>query len=180
MPGEVPPWRTALSAALQRGSKAPEARYVQLATVDGHGLPRNRTVVFRGFGPASQLLVLTDARSQKVGELTAQPRAEVCWYLAATREQFRLRSHCTLHGAGATGDWAQLRTELWQARGARGQAEWLGTVPAEALREAVDDFVLLVCDVQHAEHLQLRTDPHTETVWSRMGDAWTTQILRGG
>ena len=177
----VPPWRTALTAALQRGSKAPEARYVQLATVDaGSGLPRNRSVVFRGFGPASELLVLTDARSRKMTELRTQPGAEVCWYLAATREQFRLRVHCQPHGSDASGDWGRLRHDLWQARGARGQAEWLGAVPAEALTTAVDDFVLLACTVQHAEHLQLRTDPHTETVWRLSDQGWVTQVLRGG
>ena len=153
---------------------------MQLATVDALGCPRNRSVVFRGFGPTSELLVLTDARSRKMAELQAQSTAEICWYLAATREQFRLQVRCALHGAGAQGVWASLRTELWQARGARGQAEWLGAVPASALAEAVDDFVLLVCEVQQAEHLQLRTDPHTEVVWQRAGAGWNTAVLRGG
>ena len=61
-----------------------------MATVRGDGRPACRTVVFRGFVEKSeQLTFVTDARSEKVGELGRQAACELCWYLPGTREQFR-------------------------------------------------------------------------------------------
>jgi pyridoxamine 5'-phosphate oxidase len=39
---------------------------------------------------ADALTIVTDARSNKVGECALNPRAEVCWYFPKTREQFRV------------------------------------------------------------------------------------------
>ena len=86
-----------MARALKRNRGNAAARYCQLATVRGDGRPACRTVVFRGFlgGPedtaedASRLTFVTDARSEKVGELGQQPACELCWYLPGTREQFR-------------------------------------------------------------------------------------------
>lgn len=48
-PAGDPSWRTLLQAALHRNRSDAGVRYLQLATVDPWGHPRNRTVVFRGF-----------------------------------------------------------------------------------------------------------------------------------
>ena len=93
----APAWREGVARALKRNRGNAAARYCQLATVRGDGRPACRTVVFRGFlgGPedtaedASRLTFVTDARSEKVGELGQQPACELCWYLPGTREQFR-------------------------------------------------------------------------------------------
>lgn len=172
MPVPLPPWRAVLTAALQRHRTQPISRYLQLATVDDGGRPHNRTVVFRGFGPASEVLVLTDARSGKVAHLQRNPAAEACWYFAGTREQFRLTLHIALHDASATGAWAVLRRDLWQARKAAGQAEWLGFVPDAPLAEPVDAFVLLAGTVQVVDHLSLRPSPHEQVRYALTADGW--------
>ena len=50
-------------------------------------MPSNRTVVFRGFAPEdphASLLIVTDARSDKMAHFGANPHAEVCWYRLRT------------------------------------------------------------------------------------------------
>ena len=161
-----------LTAALQRGRTKPETRYLQLATLGLDGRVRNRSVVFRGFGPESELLVLTDARSRKCSELAADPRAEVCWYLPVTREQFRLEVEVDRFAAGAPPAWAKLRQDLWEARGAQGQAEWLGAIPAAPVPLAVEAFVLLACRVSTVDHLELRPRPQQHSRYRRCDQGW--------
>ena len=166
-----------LTAALQRGRTKPETRYLQLATLGLDGRVRNRSVVFRGFGPDSELLVLTDARSAKVDELAADPRAEVCWYLPVTREQFRLEVEVDCFAEGAPPAWAQLRQDLWEARGATGQAEWLGAIPDAPVPLAVDVFVLLACRVSAADHLELRPKPQQHSRYRLLDERWEFTAL---
>lgn len=85
------PWKEVMQRALKRNSKNRESKYMQIATVRPDGRPANRTVVFRGFlGDKDQLTFVTDSRSRKVGEIAHNAWGEVAWYLADTREQFRL------------------------------------------------------------------------------------------
>ncbi|MFN5729491.1 MAG: pyridoxamine 5'-phosphate oxidase, partial [Pseudanabaena sp.] len=42
-------WRSHLARSLHQHRNQPEARFLQLATIDLDQRPRNRTVVFRGF-----------------------------------------------------------------------------------------------------------------------------------
>ena len=75
----------------------PAHRYVQLATVRADGRPACRTCVFRGF-TTSDLPGLaccaqqftTDTRSEKCGQLAANPAAEACWWFPVSQEQYRI------------------------------------------------------------------------------------------
>ena len=87
----LPPWRPLLRAAREREGRAPQARWLQLATVAADGSPRVRTLVFRGWAAAAQLDLLSDGRSAKATELAHQPAVELCWLLPRARCQFRLR-----------------------------------------------------------------------------------------
>uniref|UniRef100_A0A7S0ZKL5 Pyridoxamine 5'-phosphate oxidase Alr4036 family FMN-binding domain-containing protein n=1 Tax=Timspurckia oligopyrenoides TaxID=708627 RepID=A0A7S0ZKL5_9RHOD len=98
--------------------------YVQFATVE-NGLPKVRTIVFRGFlNPRSSntksgsdsdssavndnenladgLVFCTDTRSRKVAALADNNKAEVAWYLPTTRDQFRISGDVSL--IGGSGD----------------------------------------------------------------------------
>lgn len=178
-PELLPPWRPALDAALQRGDGVAASRYLQLATLGGDGRPRNRTVVFRGFGPDSTLLVLSDTRSRKAGELAHCAQAALAWYFPVTREQFRLEVVISLHGADSTPPWSTLRQQLWAERGARGQAEWLDRIPSQALPTPVEAFLLLVCRAHRVEHLELDCAPHRETRHEATPAGWLSERLRG-
>ena len=66
----LPPWRSSIARALHRNRSLPNARYVQLATVDRDLRPRNRSLVFRGWlEPGSQVKFVTDVRSTKAIDL---------------------------------------------------------------------------------------------------------------
>jgi pyridoxamine 5'-phosphate oxidase len=122
------PWRTALAKAIHGNRKLPSARYPQLATVGLDGRPANRTVVFRGFFAHTNCLqFITDARSAKAEQMTHQPAAELCWYFAQTREQFRMAGDLCLVGAHHPNPHLQAsRVQLWQqlSDAARLQFNW--------------------------------------------------------
>src|SRR5471030_2329762 len=74
-------WRPSLVLALYQNRNAPNARFVQMATVRADGRPADRSLVFRGFlHETHQLTFATDTRGRKTAELAVSPRAELCWY----------------------------------------------------------------------------------------------------
>jgi pyridoxamine 5'-phosphate oxidase len=178
------PWRPPLELALDRNPDA-AARFVQLATVRPGGRPANRTLVFRGFRAGSdQLRFATDVRSAKVAEIRHYARGEVCWYFAATREQFRLAGTLELIGADAP-DAAKRRerAELWAALSdaARTQFTWPApgddrapdgafAGPAPDPRQPPASFGLLLLDPDAADHLELTVLPHRRTAYERGAD----------
>jgi pyridoxamine 5'-phosphate oxidase len=126
----LPPWRSSIARALHRNRSLPNARYLQLATVDQDLRPRNRSLVFRGWlEPESQLKLVTDVRSTKAINLLADgsPWAEACWYFPKTREQFRLSGSLELVTAAASNtSHLTARQEAWQQMSDAGriQFEW--------------------------------------------------------
>jgi hypothetical protein len=73
-------------------------RLPALATVDATGAPRVRTVVLRGADRATaSLLIHTDARSAKAGELAREPRTSLMFWDAAGRRQLRAEGEATVH-----------------------------------------------------------------------------------
>ncbi|WP_372619708.1 pyridoxamine 5'-phosphate oxidase family protein [Falsiroseomonas sp.] len=69
-----------------------------LATIGADGAPEARTLVLRGFEPASrQLRLHSDARSGKVAALARDPRCQLHLYDAAAKLQLRLSGRAALH-----------------------------------------------------------------------------------
>ncbi|CAD7943291.1 unnamed protein product [Amoebophrya sp. A120] len=118
-------WRHRLEFSMKEARKQRGGNFVQLATVDPDMNPRVRTVVFRGFEklPAVNLLsgvdsssshnissnsgpnveeamkIVTDRRSEKVGHLLQNPKAELLWWFPSTNEQYRIFGECKLADA---------------------------------------------------------------------------------
>ena len=90
---KLPAWRPLLSAVRKREGRAPDGRWLQLASIALDGSPRVRTVVFRDWSSADELDLLTDARSEKCMEIERTPQVELCWLFRKAREQFRLRGY---------------------------------------------------------------------------------------
>ena len=188
-------WRTALKKALDANKSVPNAKYFQVATTqantstndqdDDSGFPAIRTVVFRGFLDRDQTKVtfVTDKRSKKVGDLTANKKCEICWYFPTSREQFRLRGFANVITNESTDDvdmkdrsisWKKMRP------GARGQFSWPepGQPRLPEHEEAYDvdrliedeheyenlwpkdnvleNFCLVTVDVNRIDHLELK------------------------
>lgn len=182
----MPPWRALLRGAREREGRAPQARWLQLATVATDGTPRVRTLVFRGWAGPAELDLLSDGRSAKPAELAHQPAVELCWLLPRARAQFRLR-----------GERQALPPELeqrerqrhWQSLSPGGRALWGWPAPGEPLdAEAVfpaelpdaeplpDHVLLLRIAVLQVELLELTGHPHRRRRW-RLETGWAEEAL---
>ncbi len=169
-----PAWRVALEAAIGLEGNNPTARYAQLATVRPDGRPAARTLVFRGFLDGSDALTFTaDARSRKLAETG---RVELCWYLAASREQFRIAGTLRAVGPGdpdCDSAWAGLsdgsrRTFAWPEPGAPRAEPSAFEVEIPDASRPPSNFRLLVLDPDGVDHLELRGDPHRRRI-ARLG-----------
>lgn len=177
--------RPAIAAALHRQGR--EGRFLQMATVDPQGYPRNRTVVFRGWRGECRLILATDSRSEKIHDLRACPYTELCWYFSKTREQFRLFGRVELLEEGS-GD--PQRHQTWQQISASGQELWLWPDPGQPLapvaafaavtpcEQPPESFVVLIVTPERVDHLNLRGDgvyPQTRTRYIWEGSQWSCQ-----
>lgn len=181
------PWLNALATALARSRNDPAAHFAQLATRGLDGAPRCRTVVIRAIVEAEgAMLFCTDARSPKLEQIAADPRAELCWYFADAREQFRFAGEIALSGAGDTSPAWRSREALWDYLPEATRASFAGPPPG-ALRAAAppsaarldangapDTFVTAALFVRTVDHLRLREAPHGRTLHQRGdGGLWT-------
>jgi pyridoxamine 5'-phosphate oxidase len=186
----LPPWRSSIARALHRNRSLPNARYLQLATVDRDLRPRNRSLVFRGWlEPESQLKLVTDVRSSKAINLLADaaPWAEACWYFPKTREQFRLSGTLKLVTAAASNtSHLTARQEAWQqmSDGGRIQFEWetpgadrsedpaAFNPPQPDQDQPSPNFCLLLLDVISVTHLELRGEPQSCYLYELLNQEW--------
>ncbi len=172
-------WTGSLRRAIRNNRRDAHNRYVQLATVSSDGSPSVRTVVFRNLlGQPDRIVMVTDARSEKVADIRHDARGEICWYFSRTREQFRLGGTLELVGPGDD----ESRLETWNtlSPSARAQFHWPSpaaspvTSPRELnddeLLAPPDDFLLLVLDIHRTDHLQLRGSPQRRWLSTRGED----------
>ena len=171
-------WHRALQQTVKKNRRDAHNRYLQLATVRPDGTPAVRNLVFRGFRPeADRILMVTDARSEKPAQIAANSAGEICWYLTHTRDQFRLRGQLGLEGPNDAGT---LREELWGmlSTNARQQFFWpepgaaLAPAPAvedEPLADPPEAFLALFLDVREVDHLCLKGTPQRR--WRAERDA---------
>ena len=186
MPDNLPPWRSLLKAARQKGKRCPETRWLQLATVARDGTPRIRTLVFRNWVTDNQFDLFSDERSDKFHELTNRPDVELCWMLIKARQQFRLRG-CVKLFTGE--DSLELRQKSWMQISPQGRSVWAWPHPGFPLQpnadfpELVNDevpmpehFIVLRVMVSQVEMLDLRPHPHQRIRWSAENN-WQEQRL---
>jgi pyridoxamine 5'-phosphate oxidase len=185
----IAPWRSSLAHALHRNRALVYSRYLQLATVRLDGRPANRTVVFRGFGSGSdRLIFISDDRSQKQAELRQQPWAEICWYFPKSREQFRISGQVEVIDR-LSGD-KPTRTQVWQglSENARSQFAWPHPRTDRADPEAflpqiidsqqpLDSFSVLLLDPVEVDHLELRGEPQTRSIYRLEETGWAMRSV---
>ncbi|MGB3201617.1 MAG: Npun_F5749 family FMN-dependent PPOX-type flavoprotein [Nodosilinea sp.] len=194
MPSPLAPWRSPLARARHRNRSKPFSRYFQLATVTAEGHPANRTVVFRDFLPdTNTLTVITDQRSAKVADIAAHPRAEACWYFTETREQFRLAGPITVvenADADSDADLEDARQTAWEALSDNARQQFYWPRPAQPRDSEADFsprdagttppavFCLVLLAPDRVDHLELRGDPQTRTLYDRQSDGtWQIQAV---
>lgn len=186
------PWRSPIARALHRNRSLPYARYLQLATVRPDARPANRTVVFRGFlDGTNQLQFITDARSDKLGQIEHQPWAEACWYFPTTREQFRLLGQLAIGTDDPDSPYQQARQTLWHNLSDSARIQFAWAHPGKP-RAADDDFAppppdpqqplphfrLLLLDPTEVDHLELRGSPQNRYRYAQTADRqWQVQEI---
>lgn len=192
-----PSWRALIQAALHRNRSDPSVRYLQLATVDPQGHPRNRTVVFRGFlGDTDRIQLAVDSRSEKIRQIAHCPQAQICWYFCKTREQFRIAGTLEAIAADHPDPQAQRqRQQLWQQISEKGRLLWFWPepkgplAPPEAFIQELpkekdplppQTFVALLLEPTEVDHLQLKGDqiyPQLRTVYERTSQGWQRRAV---
>ncbi|MFW6730484.1 MAG: pyridoxamine 5'-phosphate oxidase family protein [Synechococcus sp.] len=185
-PDPLPPWRPLLRTARDREGRAPQARWLQLATVAGDGTPRVRTLVFRGWAGTDGLDLLSDGRSAKADELAVQRAVELCWLLPRARCQFRLLGRRQLLAPELD---HQERHRHWNALSPTGRAVWAWPSPGLPLQtdapfpaELADGtpvpehLLLLRIALEQVELLELGPHPHRRRRW-RASDGWAEEPL---
>ena len=191
----LPPWRSSVARALHRNRSLPNARYVQLATVDRQHRPKNRTVVFRGWlEPQSQLKFVVDIRSPKAQDLLSgsSNQAEICWYFPKTREQFRISGELLLVAAKClTDSYCKAREEAWQQMSASGriQFDWATpganrsadpdsfNPPQPDEKQPLDNFCLLLLNPHGVDHLELRGEPQSRYRYELVDGVWVMRQI---
>ena len=185
-PDPLPPWRPLLRTARDREGRAPQARWLQLATVASDGTPRVRTLVFRGWAGTDGLDLLSDGRSAKADELAVQGAVELCWLLPRARCQFRLRG--TVLDLPAEPLQAE-RQRHWQQLSPQGRALWGWPPPGQPLEPGApfpsalppetplpEHLLLLRIDLHQVELLELGGQPHRRRRW-RAATGWSEEAL---
>lgn len=168
-------WKQMLQQSLDANKKLPYAKYYQIATVKPGPEPRpaNRTVVHRSFYGDDGLTFVTDLRSEKVGELKANPLGEAAWYFEDSREQFRLGGRLTVVGYQHPDEkLLEERRKTWStlSPGGRGQftypdprqprkpddeGEFKKEPPSED-SEPESNFCIVILDVDAVDYVNLR------------------------
>lgn len=176
-----------LERAIEKNLNA-DFRHVQLATIDTDGHPACRTVVFRHLDTGTErLFFITDQRSHKVAEIRHRPRVEVCWYLPATREQFRLRGEAATVGEQSAPELMQLRADIWDRLSPETRRLFVSPPPGSPLDDTAAppappqappaDFLLLMLAPDGIDHLALTREPHRRTLYRRTAAQWRRKPL---
>jgi pyridoxamine 5'-phosphate oxidase len=191
----VEPWRSRIDRSIAKSRKIRGGNYVQIATVDDQGLPACRTVVFRGFLETEDkssiaMKMITDARSEKVTQIAANPGCEMVWWFSQTKEQYRLSG--TLRLVGADESDAHLLAARKQQWGnlsdpAREQFYWHppgeysgeSAVPAGGrdedgkVMEVPDSFLLMLLYPSQVKFLRLTDNFAQKDVLESNGATWS-------
>ena len=158
---------------------------MQLATLDEQHRPQVRTVVFRGFHQDAQLTMHSDSRSEKNRQLARSTECGICWYFAASREQFRIQSRIEI----VTPDMAEhheLITEHWRNLSDAARAQYFAATPGipfddspvsepsdNSLNQPSPYFSVLIASPYSVDYLNLRTKPQTRLQFALSDkDAW--------
>ena len=182
----MPSWNQRLTKSLHQTRNQPESRYFQLATIDGEGIPENRTVVFRQLDDADySLVIVSDTRSGKWASLTHQPMASVCWYFSKTREQYRF----TVAGSCFTrNDDPTLISKHWSKLSDAGRKQYFWGRPSsvrqddaplrvnEDMSQPPEHFCVMKFKIQAVDYLSLQGNPqYREKHWQDKAGNWITQ-----
>ena len=167
----------ALAAAmLEEAAKNPSSplRKPALATVSASGAPAVRTVILRSADLAARRLgIFTDARSRKVADLEAEPRAELLFFDPACDIQLRLAGRAEIR----IGDEAAWESAAPPSRRAYLVTAPPGTVSVEPVSGLPSDIAGIIPSLERMEegrvnfaYIEFTLDEADIVVLSRAGN----------
>jgi pyridoxamine 5'-phosphate oxidase len=160
-----------------------------VATTGLDGSPQARTVILRGCDVAGRTLRFhTDARSEKVREIDADPRAALHFYDPGSKIQLRLTGEAALHRDDAIADaaWAGSRVFSRQCYGiapgpgtpiAQSRDFVLPDVTDEATAAGRAHFTAVTIRVLRLEWLYLAAAGHRRARFAWAGDVASAEWL---
>lgn len=178
-------------AMLGRGAKDRlEASHTfTVATIGLDGTPQPRIVVNRGYNTESRAVRFhTDARSPKLDEIRADPRAAMHVYDAKAKIQLRMQVLATIHSDDvlsqaawdATRDFSRICYRVMSAPGdPLDDPSTLGFTAGETVDEGVENFVAVTLAIQSLEWLYLASQGHRRArfVWDKKGQITRTWLV---
>jgi PPOX class probable FMN-dependent enzyme len=155
-----------------------------LATVDGEGNPRARTVFVRAIEEQARILwITTDSRSPKVEQIRSRPVGELVIWTPHERQQFRILGRVEVVPASPLRDeiWSQLSDatralSFLPAPGSPRQPDQRSTPAVPATAAPPSHFVLLALHPSEAESLELNDTPPRRRRW-RQSNGWAVEEI---
>jgi len=180
-----PQWRCLIEAALSKADNPNTASFLQLATNDQERGAQVRTLVWRGFTEANHhLLMATDLTTDKVAQLTVDPRAQILWYFTQAREQFRLSGNVVCLDLNAPSQ--EQRNAVWARLSSRAKHSFLLTKMGEEGKGANTlshtetppiNFAVLELQVSEVDYLNIRSEPHCRTQYQLIKGVWCAKTV---
>lgn len=177
--------------ARARASEPADATAFALATADASGAPSVRMVLLKGVDDAG-FVFFTNYESRKAGELTANPRAALCFLWPTVRTQVRVEGAVT-RVSGAESD-AYFATRPRESQlGAWASRQSAPVASPAALRQAFDEaaarfeggtvprppfwggFRVAASRIEFWTEGEFRL--HDRVVYTRAGRGWTAERL---
>jgi len=156
-------------------------KYVTLTTVDDQGFPRSRTVVIREVHENHDIIIFTDARSNKVSQLGSHPKTCILAYNPKKLEQLRWDGQLSI-----ISDKSEIK-RLFQKVGQKALKDYTTLNPpgseinnpdeVEYLPRKKSHFVALRFIPERLEYLKLKRPNHLRVLFCKeenWGGKWLT------
>jgi len=167
----IPIWRQELRSAIKKEGKSSSNRWIYLSTVTRNNEPRIRTVVFRGWGKDSSMLIFTDSRSEKIEHLKYNSRAEILWFFLRSKSQFRFKGIMKV---------LEENNSYWDLLSDRSKSTWFWQHPGREINNNIqstqkipetlnkpENFVVLEFKIYSVDLLKLIKPIHKRYTWEK-------------
>lgn len=154
-----PIWLARLEQSLLTNQSSPASRYLQLATYSQAFGVQNRTLVFRGLQANDYgILMVTDRCSDKYAALQYTPQAEIAWYFADSREQFRLHGEVVINDVQHQ---PTIVTQVWQTLSTKAKLSFTDDI------ENIPENFLVLSLIPHKVDYLCLAEVHQRFTYSR-------------